>query len=71
MSTIINTPPAIESTDSGAGWAVAVILLLAVIATGAYAWFHYHGAPAARSTTIQLNLPGVPATSNTPTAPTQ
>lgn len=66
MSTIINTPPAAESTDSGAGWAVAVIVLLAVIAVGLYAWVHYRGAPAAGGTTIQLSVPSSAPTPSTP-----
>ena len=61
MATIINNPPG-ETTvaaDNSSGWAVAVIILLAVIAVGAYAWVHYHraGAAAAPSTTVQVNLP--------------
>jgi hypothetical protein len=63
MATIINNPPG-ETTvaaDSSAGWAVAVVILLAIIAVGAYAWIHYHRAgtaPApAPGTTVQVNLP--------------
>jgi hypothetical protein len=41
--TIVNTP---SSQDSGgAGWAVAVIILLAVI-VGGFVWYRSHGAAA-------------------------
>lgn len=44
MTTVINTPSNADTGDSGAGWAVAVIILLAVIGIGAYFWLHYRGA---------------------------
>lgn len=55
--TIITTP----SQDNGAaGWAVAVITLLAVI-VGGVVWYRYHGAEAAPaqspSTNINVSIP--------------
>ena len=57
MATIVNDPgssPTIERTvidrtgDSGAGWAVAMIVLIAVIAVGSFIWLRYYNqAPAA------------------------
>jgi hypothetical protein len=47
MATIINNPrssePTIVEPSSGSsfGWAIAVIILLAVIIAGVYAWVHY------------------------------
>lgn len=41
--TIVNTP---SSNDSGAGWAVAIIILLVVI-VGGFLWFRTRGVPAA------------------------
>ena len=48
MATIINNPAPTERTitierteDSGAGWAVAVVVLLIVLAAGTYLWVHY------------------------------
>ncbi|OGG52665.1 hypothetical protein A3H16_01085 [Candidatus Kaiserbacteria bacterium RIFCSPLOWO2_12_FULL_53_8] len=56
--TIVNTP---SSNDSGAaGWAVAVIVLLAVV-VGGFLWYRYYGgyaAPApADNTNINVTLP--------------
>ncbi len=71
MATIINNPrpneTAVVESDSG-GWAVAVIILLAVIAVGGYLWVHYHSAPAtAPGTTVNLTLPNAAnGYSNTP-----
>lgn len=57
MATIVNTPG--ERSDSSAGWAVAVIILLVVIAGIAFFYMRYRGAPAANpGATIQVNLPG-------------
>ncbi|HUD02443.1 MAG TPA: hypothetical protein VMR46_00265 [Candidatus Paceibacterota bacterium] len=69
MATIINNPPS-ETTiapDSSSGWAVAVIILLVVIAVGAFAWIRYHraGVTPAPSTTVQVNLPSVGSNSGT------
>ena len=68
MVATINNPPVerrvereriVERSDSGAGWAVAVIILLAIIVAGAY-WYT-HRAPAAPAqqpgANIQVNLP--------------
>lgn len=66
MTTVINTPSNTDSSGSGAGWAVAVLVLLAVIGAGIYFWVHYRGAPAANSgTNINVTLP-----QNTVTDPT-
>jgi hypothetical protein len=58
MTTVINTPPnTTETTDNGAGWAVAVIILLAVIGIGVYLWMQ-NSAPAAPGTTnINVTVP--------------
>ncbi len=56
MATVINNPsstPAVERTvvdttgETGAGWAVAVIILLAVVAIGGFLWMRAYQAPAA------------------------
>jgi hypothetical protein len=81
MSTIVNTPNG-PTNDSSAGWAVAVIILLVVVAGGIFWYAKYRGAPANPGATIQVNLPtggdnsgggtGGPAPTPTPTpAPTQ
>ncbi len=72
MATIVNNPssaPATERTyiersdDSGAGWAVAIIILLAVVAIGGFMWMRYYNAPAAATpqstggTNINVTLP--------------
>ena len=71
MATIINNPPgeSMIAPDNSSGWAVAVIILLVVIAAGAFAWIHYHraGVAAVPSTTVQVNLPT--SNSNPSTAP--
>jgi hypothetical protein len=60
MATIVNTPASertervVESSDTG-GWAVAVIVLLAVVVIGAFVWMRYYSAPAA---TQQTSTPG-------------
>lgn len=57
MATIINTPG--ERQDSSAGWAVAVIILLVVLA-GLVFWYvrsHRAAAPGNAGATIQVNLP--------------
>jgi heme/copper-type cytochrome/quinol oxidase subunit 2 len=63
MTTVINTPATPESGDGGAGWAVAVIILLAVIGVGVYFWIHYRSAPSG-ATNINVTLP-----TNPPAAP--
>lgn len=75
MSTIINNPTPNEHTviesDSSSGWAVAVIILVAVIAGGAYLWmsFDVSGAPAQPQSgaTINVTLPTSESNSPTPT----
>ncbi len=46
------------SSDSGAGWAVAVIILLAVV-VGGFVWFRYHpaSAPAAPGASVNVTIP--------------
>ncbi len=55
--TIVNTP---TTTDSGsAGWAIAVIVLIAVI-VGGFVWFRYYKAPqpaAESGTNINVTIP--------------
>jgi hypothetical protein len=56
MATIVNNPG--EPRESSAGWAVAVIILLIVIAVGAVWFMRYRGAPAQNpGANIQVNLP--------------
>ncbi len=56
MATIVNTPG--DRSDNSAGWAVAVIILLVVIAGIAFWYMRYRGAPAQNpGATIQVNLP--------------
>lgn len=55
MTTIIN-PGNTENTDSGAGWAVAVIVLLAVVGVGAYFWFNYYRVPPTTDGTTNINV---------------
>ena len=65
MVTVVNSPGpgSVERADSGAGWAVAVIILLVVLAVGAFAWMRYNGAPAAPArdggANINVTLPDV------------
>ena len=68
MATIINTPSpervvAVDRASDSSGWAVAVVILIAVIALGAWAWVHYRGTAAAPSggTNINVTLPTKPA----------
>ncbi|MDP2665056.1 MAG: hypothetical protein Q8P23_00165 [bacterium] len=69
MTTVINTPSNTDSGDGGAGWAVAVIILLVVIGIGAYFWLNYRGAAPATSggTNINVMLPQNSVTSPAPT----
>jgi len=56
MATIVNTPG--DQSDSSAGWAVAVIILLVVIAGIAFWYMRGRAAPAASpGATVQVNLP--------------
>jgi hypothetical protein len=66
--TIVNTP---ATQDSGAaGWVVALIVLLAVIA-GGFVWYRYYGAPqsptpaSTTNTNINVTVPSVPSTTGT------
>ena len=62
--TIVNTPP---SNDSGAaGWAVALIVLIAVI-VGGFVWYRYYSVPqepAPDNTNINITVP-TPTTGDT------
>jgi len=50
-----------RESDSGAGWAVALIVLLAVLAVLAFAWVRYRAAPTpAGNTAPSINV-SVPA----------
>jgi hypothetical protein len=55
MATIVNNPATereriVDSSDNG-GWAVAVIVLLAVLVVGGFLWMRYYNAPAATQNT--------------------
>ncbi|KND50282.1 MAG: hypothetical protein AB202_03615 [Parcubacteria bacterium C7867-007] len=60
MDTVVTTPAAAPQ-NSAAGWVIAVILLIALIGAGAYAWMNYGGgtpaAPAGGSANINVTLP--------------
>jgi hypothetical protein len=74
MATIVNNPGAAPSTsdrtyiertsDDGAGWAVAIIVLLAVLAVGAFLWVRYNRAPAAATPAPGANINVTLPTSN-------
>ncbi len=76
MATIVNNPAerterVVETSDNG-GWAVAVIVLLAVVLIGAFVWMRYYQAPAATQQTqtpgsanINVTLPANTGTDNT------
>ena len=53
--------PVLVSQDSGAGWAVAILILVVVLVAGAFWYMRYYRAPAANSgaagATVQVNLP--------------
>ncbi len=82
MATIIDTDTPstnravlVDSSDNSAGWAVAVLILVAVIVAGAFWYMRYYRAPAAANntgSTIQVNLPssGYAPTDNTNSQPT-
>ena len=55
--TIITTPPA--SSDSGAGWAVAFVIILAVVLVGGFFVYKYRFAGGAPSggTNINVTIP--------------
>ncbi len=50
MVTVVNTPGGTNSGDSSGGWAVAVIVLIALIAIGGFFAWRYYRAPAAAPT---------------------
>ena len=60
MDTVVTTQPA-STQNSAAGWVIAVILLIALIGAGAYAWTQYGGAPEAApaggSANVNVTLP--------------
>ena len=67
--------PVLVSQDSGAGWAVAILILVVVLVAGAFWYMRYYRAPAsaAPGATVQVNLPSSgyapAANSNTSAAP--
>lgn len=80
MATIVNNPGperVIEvgrTGDGMAGWAIAVIILIAVV-LALFGWIHYHRAPAAQPAaqtgpSINVTLPGggVPSGDSNPPA---
>ena len=75
MATVIHNDtsrpdrPVIVERDSGLGWAVAVIVLVAVIIGGAYVWARAHrSAPAqAPNSTINVTVPSADQDMGTPT----
>lgn len=76
MATVIDNPRGTGEDNGSAGWAVAIIILLAVIGIGAYLWSQYQGAGSAVSppatsgeNTINVTLPGVGATSSATSSP--
>ncbi len=65
MATIVNNHPAALDADpvresSGAGWAVAVIVLLAVIVAGVYLYNQNYGGT--RTTNVNLTVPSMGST---------
>ncbi len=67
MATVIERERPVERSsyierDSGSGWAVAAVILIAVLAVGAFMWARYYQAPAATQTqtpgaNINVTLP--------------
>jgi hypothetical protein len=50
--------PVLVNQDSGAGWAVAILVLVVILVAGAFWYMRYYRAPAAVSgSTIQVNVP--------------
>jgi len=66
MATIVNNPSGgpservIDRTDSGAGWAVALVVLIAVI-VGLFVWYRYRVTPGVPSTGTENVNVTVPA----------
>ena len=76
MATIINTPGAAQTDDSAsaAGWMVAIVVIVAALAIGFFAWARYYQAPANTSTpgaNINVTLPSgsTPSDNTTNTNP--
>ncbi|HEY6020265.1 MAG TPA: hypothetical protein VIY48_10285, partial [Candidatus Paceibacterota bacterium] len=79
MATVIERPAdrvverreIVERTDSGAGWAIALMVLVALLVAG-FVWARYYRAPAAApattGTSVNVSLPAVPNTGTTPNA---
>lgn len=60
MATIINTPGNTSGNDNGAGWSVAIIILIILIGLGAYFLLYHRGVPAPASNggaNINVTLP--------------
>ena len=50
--------PVLVSQDSGAGWAVAILILVVLLVAGAFWYMRAYRAPAgAAGSTVQVNLP--------------
>lgn len=63
MATVINTPGT-TNTDTGAGWAVALVVLAAAVIIGLFIWPGYvrnSAAPASPGTNINVTVPEAPA----------
>lgn len=56
MATIVNNPPS-QDTGSGAGWAVAAIVILLVLLIAYFGFAHFGGHSAAPSANINVSLP--------------
>jgi len=77
MTTVVNTPGDRNTGDTGAGWAVAVVILIVIIGIGAYLWANNQAAPVtpaatnqentSSSTTINVSLPGTTGNASTTT----
>ncbi len=73
MTTIVNNPgpERVVETEGGSGWAVAVVILLAIIAIGAYYWMSQRGTEPTPNesetgdTNINVTLPTPGASSET------
>lgn len=66
MATVIDNPNEVRTEriverDSSAGWAIAVLILLVVIAAGIFYWARYRtpapAQPAPQGASVQVNLP--------------
>lgn len=68
MATVIererttDRPAYVDRGDSGAGWAVALVLIVAVLAVGLFVWARYRGVSPATPNTggsnINVTVPG-------------